>query len=464
MKNFAETINEQPEARLFRPHEYQKEAINWIIRHPVSGLFLSPGLGKTSSVLMAFRLLKHENHINKMLVVAPLRVAHFVWPAEIKKWSQFNNMSIGVLHGKDKNKVFEEDHDIYVVNPDGLQWLSSRVAKSKWDLSKKWMLAIDESSNFKNSRSQRFKTLKALAKTVKRKTILTGSPAPNGLINLWSQIFLLDSGDRLGKFVTAFRNNYFYPSGFMGYAYKIQPGGEKRIYSVIEDIVMHKGNEELDLPEKLNNTIEVHLPPSVQKLYNDMKRDFVIQLNEEDNVAVNAAVLSGKLKQIANGGLYNAEHEVIPLHEAKTEVVQSIASELDGRPLLVMYEYLHDLARLQAVFPSAPRLGGGIAIDEANRVVNKWNLGETPVLLLHPASAGHGLNLQGGGCHDVAWYSITFDLELYEQANARVHRQGVKNQVTIHHLVAQGTIDERVMKALKSKTKVQTALLYYLSK
>lgn len=451
--------------RIFEPHDYQIEGIEWLLSHPYSGLFLPPGLGKTAITLSAFRIMKHKGIVNKMLIVAPLRVCHMVWPYEIKKWDNFDGLSIGVLHGKDKLKTLKEDHDIYVVNPDGLRWLSVEIGRKHFmDDKHKWWLVVDESSNFKNGTSQRSKTLKNLINKFYRRTILTGTPAPNGLINLWSQMYLVDRGARLGQYITHFRNTYFNPAGYMGYSYTIQHDGAERIYKAIDDVILHKNSDELNLPDLINNTITVQLPVKAKTLYNEMKDDLVAIADGNLLTAVNSAVLSGKLRQIANGGVYDEAGKAIILHEEKTKAVQDIAEELGGRPLLVMYEFQHDLQRLQKAFPDAPRLGGGVRIEETKKVIHQWNNSELPVLFLHPASAAHGLNLQGSTCHDICWHSIPWDLELYLQAIARVWRQGVKNTITVHHIVAESTIDRRVTRVLTSKGNVQDALFDALLK
>lgn len=455
----------QSNSRLFKPHKYQSDGIKWLLKNPYSGLFLPPGLGKTAIVLSAFRIMKHKGIVNKMLVIAPLRVCHMVWPYEIEKWDNFEGLSIGILHGKDKHKTLSEDHDIFVVNPDGLRWLAVEIGRKHFmDDKLKWMLTIDESSNFKNGTSQRFKTLKNLLKKFNRRTILTGTPAPNGLINLWSQLYLVDQGARLGSYITQFRNTYFNPAGWQGYSYEIQRDGAERIYGQIDDVVLHKNADELDLPALINNTITIQLPTKIQTLYREMKEELVAFSEGNLLTAVNSAVLSGKLRQIANGGVYDEAGAAILIHDEKTKAVQDIAEELGGRPLLVMYEFRHDLQRLQTAFPDAPRLGGGVSMEETKGIIRQWNNSELPVLFLHPASAGHGLNLQGGTCHDICWHSIPWDLELYLQAIARVWRQGVKNTVTVHHIVAQGTIDRRIVRVLTTKGNVQHALLDALLK
>jgi SNF2 family DNA or RNA helicase len=437
---------------------------------------MSPGLGKTAIVLSAYKILRKKRMVDKVLVIAPLRVCHLVWPFEVSKWSNFKGISVGVLHGSKKEKVLKEDHDIYCINPAGLKWLEKMIKqgflkdnlKWKW-LEKmikqgflkdnlKWWLVVDESSNFKNGRSQRFKILKKMLKLFWRRTILTGTPAPNGLINLWSQVYILDLGTRLGAYITAFRNEYFYPSGYLGYDYRLQDEADQRIYNQIDDIIMHKGSDELDLPPRIDNYISVELPPDASETYNDMKRHFIAEFKDDEVIAVNAAVKTGKLKQIANGGLYNENKESIIIHNEKTTAVQELIEGLEGKPLMLFYEYNHDLERIRKAFGDIPALGENNT-KKTIKLVNDWNRGRIPIIALHPASAGHGLNLQDSDCSDICWYSIPFDLELYIQAIARVHRQGVRNTVMIHHIVAVNTIDSRILRILDGKMNVQDALL-----
>ena len=322
----------------------------------------------------------------------------------------------------------------------------------------KWWLIVDESSNFKNGRSQRFKILKKMLKLFWRRTILTGTPAPNGLINLWSQLYILDQGTRLGNYITTFRNEYFYPAGYLGYDYRLQDEADQRIYDKIDDIIMHKGSEELDLPPRIDNYIPVVLPPDAREAYNDMKRYYIAEFKDMESVAVNAAVATGKLKQMSNGGLYDEEKNSVVIHNEKTMAVRELIEGLEGKPLMLFYEYNHDLERIRKEFGDVPAMGEG-STKKTIKLVNDWNKGRVPIVALHPASAGHGLNLQDSNCSDICWYSIPFDLELYIQAVARVWRQGVKNTVMIHHIVTENSIDARILRILDGKMNVQDALL-----
>lgn len=452
--SFSKTIKEK--GAKFTPRAYQDEGIQWLLSNPSSGLFLAPGLGKTAIVLKTFSLEKSKGIVDKMLVVAPLRVCSLVWPYEVKKWKDFSNLSVGVLHGAKKEDVLNSDHDIYAINPEGLKWLS----KSKFNFSKKkWRLVFDESSLFKNGRSQRFKLARKMVDQFCRVSILTGTPAPNGMENIWSQIFLLDGGRRLGKYITAYRNKFFYPSGYMGYEYKLQPGADKKIYALVEDIILHKDADELDLPEKIENKISVTLPSKARKIYDEMKNELIARIDSDLSVATNAAVASGKLRQICNGRLYGEDRKVLDLHEEKLNALDELISSLEERPIMVFYEFQHDLTALKKKFPSAEVLGGGVSRSDSESITSRWNSDDIPLLFLHPKSAGHGLNLQESSCRDICWFSIPWDLELYEQAVARVHRQGVKNSVTIHHIAAEDTIDERIIKVLKKKGSLQKSLL-----
>jgi SNF2 family DNA or RNA helicase len=326
------------------------------------------------------------------------------------------------------------------------------------------MLVVDESSNFKNGRSVRFRLLKQMVGMFSRRVIMTGSPAPNGLKNLWSQIYLLDAGDRLGRFVTHFYNRFFYASGYMGYEHSLQPGADTKIYSLIGDIVMHKSRDLLDMPGLVSNIIRVELPPDAREAYNNMKREMVADIDGEEITAVNAAVKIGKLQQMANGAIYGPGGNALGVHTAKIDALKDLHEELEGRPLLVFYNYLHDLAQLNKAFPGTPALGGHTKHADAQRHIDEWNRGELPLMFLHPASAAHGLNLQTGGCTDVCFFSIPWDRELYDQATARVWRQGVKSGVTVHHIVGEGTIDDAILGVLWHKHTVQEALLTALVK
>jgi SNF2 family DNA or RNA helicase len=446
----------------FYPHHYQDDGIKWILGRHYAGLFLPPGLGKTVITLSTFAILKEYNDVDTLFVIAPKQVATLVWPDEVKKWDHTKHLTIGVLHGKDKDITIKKHYDIYVINPEGLNWL---LTKHIHFFDKKTVMCVfDESTLFKNHTSLRFKAIKAVLPKFKRRLILTGTPAPNGMIQLWPQIYLLDMGKRLSKYITHFRTKYFYqPNSYNPYDFKLFPDAETEIYAAINDIVMHKSKDELNLPPILYNNIYIELPLSVKARYKAVKDDLESELDEKSPIfSVNAAAKASKLKQIANGNVYLEDRQVLHLHDEKVEAIKTLVEDLNGRPLLVVYEFLHDLAELQKAFPQAPKL-----IDKntnLQQVSDKWNRGEIPVMFIQPKSASHGLNLQYGGCEDVVWFSLTFDLELYIQTNDRVYRQGIKKSVTIHHIIAKDTVDEHVLKILEGKESFQTFLLDYFKK
>lgn len=455
----------------FKPHEYQQRAIAWIIERACAALFLDPGLGKTSIMLAAFHLLKKQKLVRKMLVIAPLRVMHSTWPAEARKWDEFKHLKIGILHGPTKSSVlFDESIDVHVINPEGLKWLFDRID----DPSELWqVLCVDESTKFKHTDTDRFKLLKPHLEKFGRRYILTGSPAPNGLLDLFGQVFILDLGASLGGFISHFRSNYF--ECYDGFTYTPQYGAENRIYAKLQPLALRMSQEEyLHLPplvgacgygEPLVRLVE--LPPEAMKIYKQMEDLMITELEDDKVVAANAAAVSGKCRQIANGGLYGSanlkgfkdERGQYEIHEAKLDATEEILEELQGTPALVAYEYGHDLDRLLKRFgKDTPWIGGGVGTQRFREIEAAWNRGEIPVLLAQPQSVSHGLNLQDTKAA-VIWHSITWDLEVYEQFIKRVHRQGQKDKVFVHHVVAKDTIDETVVKLLQKKDKTQRALL-----
>jgi SNF2 family DNA or RNA helicase len=442
----------------WEPHEYQKEAVKFLITRGSGALWLDPGLGKTSIVLSAYRILRTKGLCKKMLVLAPLRPAYSVWPNEVKKWEQFENYSVGILHGPNKNKVLKQNHDIYVMNYEGIGWLSSQLNGKSWPFE---VLAVDEISYLKNTQSQRFKSLKPLLNKFDRRWGLTGSPAPNGLLDIFGPQYVIDQGATFGPYITRFKNEYFYPSGFGGYEWKIQPDGEKRIHDALEGKVLRMAAlDHLDLPELTYNNIYVDLPEDAKKIYKHIEDDLTIDLQYGNITAANAAVAVMKCQQVANGGSYldGENKETIQIHDAKTQAVQDLVEELSGQPCVIGYHFQHDLERLKAAFPKAPVIGSGVVGSRLDGIVSAWNAMEIPVLLAHPMSAGHGLNLQGAG-HAVIWYSLTWSLEVYEQFIRRLWRQGQKNHIVVHHVVAKDTVDEAILSAVRRKDKTQQNLL-----
>jgi len=445
-------------SRIFSPRRYQEEAIGHLLENSSAGLFLSPGLGKTAVTLQAIRLLIVGGAIKRALVFAPLRVIYNVWPNEIEKWENFNGLSYSILHGPKRARNLLEDVDIYLANPEGISWLSATNIWNKVDA-----LVVDESSMWRNARTQRYRLIKNKLKDFRRRIILTGSPVPNGLLQLWSQLYLLDLGNRLDPRFTAYRRKYFLPI-FRSYGtdWVLREGADSEIHDKISDIVMHRSNDVLDLPPLIENKIHVELPPNAQAMYDALKQDFILALKDKDITAVNSGVLSGKLKQLASGGIYDDHGVGTPIHDAKLKALRELIDEEQGNPLLVFYQYRHELARLREEVFAAPYLGSGVSPKEGREIIRAWNQNELPVLYLHPASAGHGLNLQESLCRAACWFSIPWDLEHYEQATARIWRQGQKHSVVLHHIIARKTIDPVVMRSLSLKRNVQNDLMFQL--
>lgn len=435
-------------------HPYQDYSIDWILKHPYAGLFLDMGMGKTLSTLTAVTYLKDFEMVQKVLVIAPLNVAQQTWSDEIEKWSHLQHLTYAKVLGsvKERESALEEDVDIYLINRENVVWLVERYEK-EWPFD---MVVIDELSSFKDQKSKRFKALRKVRPRINRVVGLTGTPAPNSLLDLWPQMYLLDRGERLGKNITRYRNQYFVPdrmNGHIVYSYRLIPGSDDMIYSKIDDIcVSMKAKDYLNLPKRIDNTVNIELPDRDIVKYNELEKEYVLSLDESDIVASNAAVLSNKLLQMANGAIYDEEGKTKVIHEAKLDRLEQIIDDAQGQPILVFYSYKHDLERIQKRFKQAKLL------DVKGGDIEKWNNKEIPILLAHPQSAGHGLNLQAGG-HIIVWFGMIWSLEFYQQANARLDRQGQTEPVIVHHLVAKGTVDELAMARLASKEVNQDALL-----
>lgn len=443
----------------YTPWPYQDFATNHIIDNPYAGLLLDMGLGKTVSTLTAVNRLMYEDlEIDKTLVIAPKRVAEETWPEEVLKWDHLKHLRVSVVLGTESQRIsaLKVKADIYVINRENVAWLIGYYQSAfPFD-----MVVIDELSSFKSAKAIRFKALRRIRPMVKRVVGLTGTPAPNGLIDLWPQIYLLDMGERLGKTLTRYREAYFTPgrrNGHVVYNYNLNEGGEKAIYERISDIcISMKAKDYLQLPERINRTVSIHLPPAIKSRYDDFEREQILALDNEDLdeiSAVNAAALSGKLLQFANGAIYDANKDWHEIHGAKLEALDEIVEAANGQPVLVFYSFKHDLARIQKHL----RKYKPIKLDTKEDIRN-WNAGKTQLLLAHPASAGHGLNLQAGG-NIIVWFGLTWSLELYQQANARLDRQGQTKPVIVHHLCVTGTMDEDVMKSTDRKAAGQDALM-----
>ena len=438
----------------YSPHDYQRYAIGYIEEHPVSAVLLDMGLGKTSITLTALNdLLFDSFDVHKILVIGPLRVSRDTWPAEIEKWDHLKNLIYSVAIGTEEERInaLTAKADIYIINRENVQWLvDGSGLPFDYD-----MVVVDELSSFKNHRSKRFQSLMKVRPKIKRIVGLTGTPASNGLMDLFAEFKILDMGQRLGRFITHYRQNYFIPdksNGTIVYSYKPKPGAENEIYRRISDITISmKSTDHLKMPELISSEYKVYLNETEYDAYRDMKKKFVVDLGEKEISAANAAVLCGKLSQLANGAIYDDSGDMVQIHNRKLDALEDIIESANGKPLLIAYWYKHDSERIKKRFD--------VREIKTSKDIADWNDGKIPAALIHPASAGHGLNLQSGGNH-IVWFGITWSLELYSQTIARLWRQGQSEKtVIVQHIVADDTIDEQILKALKNKDKTQSALI-----
>lgn len=443
----------------YNPHQYQAYATQRIIDTPYIALLLEMGLGKTVSTLTAIDLLLNDYFdAGRVLVIAPLRVAEDTWAREIEKWDHLSHLRISKVLGSAeiRRKALKADADIYVINRENVEWLVSELGTS-WDFD---TVIIDELSSFKSHKSKRFRALRRVRPMMKRVIGLTGTPAPNGLQDLWPQIYLLDQGQRLEKTVSGFRDRYFVPGkrdGHIVYDWRQKEESEQRIYESIADIaVSMKAEDWLELPERIDRTMTIKLSDPAKKLYKQMERDLLLPYQDADVVASTAAVLSNKLLQMASGAVYDEERGVKLIHAAKLDALEDVIEAAQGKPVMVFYNFKHSLSRIQERFPQARILRKG---KEGNEDIADWNSDKIQLLLLHPKSAGHGLNLQESSCQTVVWYDQIWSLEEDQQANARVHRQGQKRSIVVLRLVADGTLDEDAVTALERKATGQDALM-----
>ena len=433
-------------------HPYQRRSVDFIKDRRRCGLFLDMGLGKSVSTLTAALDLIQSFAVHKVLVVAPLRVANSVWAQEAQKWSHLKALRVSVCTGPSKKRLgaLQMDADIYVINRENVEWLVEHYG-TRWPFD---MVVIDESSSFKNASSKRFKAMRRVLPYTQYMALLTGTPSPNGLIDLWSQVYLIDFGQSLGRTMTAYKQRFF-EADYMGYKFKARDGAESSIHNLIAPFTVHMSAEDyLDLPPRIDLTIKTQMPDAALQKYNDFEGTLLAELDDGDVVeAVTAAVLANKLLQYANGGLYTDDKKNwSEIHSAKLDALAEILEDNAGENVLVSYNYRFDLERLQKRFPEA------VVLDKQQETIDRWNRGETRLLLAHPASAGHGLNIQAGGSL-IVWFGMTWSLENYLQFNARLHRQGQTKPVRIIHLVTEGTIDERVLAVLGNKERSQSALL-----
>ena len=438
----------------YSPHDYQKYVTDFILNHPVAAVFLDMGLGKTAITLSAiFDLCLDSFEVRKVLVIAPLRVARDTWPDEIRKWDHLRGLTYSVAVGTEAERkaALMQKVSVYLINRENIQWLIEESGLP-FDYD---MVVIDELSSFKSYQAKRFRSLLKVRPAVKRIVGLTGTPSSNGLMDLWAEFRILDLGKRLGRFITHYRNTYFIPdkrNGQVVFSYKPREGAEEEIYATISDITISmKAVDHLKMPECVMNEVKVTLSEKERKTYDTMKADLVVSLGDEEIDAGNAAALANKLSQMANGAVYGEDKRVFPIHDRKLDALEDLIEAANGKPVLVAYWFKHDLERIQKRF--------NVREIKTSRDIADWNKGNIPVAVIHPASAGHGLNLQAGGS-TLIWFGLTWSLELYQQTNARLWRQGQKSKtVVIHHIIAENTIDERIMNALRKKDKTQSALI-----
>lgn len=437
----------------YEPYEYQDYATKFIQNNEVSAIFLDCGMGKSVITLTAIKNLITKGKAKRVLVIAPLRVANTTWKDELEKWEHLKGLTYAVATGTEKERLaaVKKKADITIINRENVEWL---VAKSglKW-----WFdfVVVDELSSFKSHQAKRFKYLLKVRPFISRIVGLTGTPSSNGLMDLWAEFRLLDMGERLGRYITRYRENYFTAdkrNAQVVFSYKPLPGAEERIYEKISDITISmKAKDYLKMPDLVINDVFVGMDEKSKQKYEELKDDMVVDIKGEEIDAVNAAVLSNKLLQMANGAIYAEDGKVIPIHDKKLDALEDLAESANGKPVLVVYWFKHDLNRIKARFPHAREIK-----TEAD--IRAWNKGQIVMGLIHPASAGHGLNLQSGGS-TLIWFGLTWSLELYQQINARLYRQGQKETVIIHHILTKGTMDERVLKSVGAKEKTQNALI-----
>ena len=443
----------------YTAHEYQQYASTFIETHPVAAVLLQMGLGKTIITLTAVHNLLFDSFlVRKVLVIAPLRVARDTWPTEISKWDHLELLRVSVAVGNttDRISALKRKADLYIINRENVQWLIEETTLP-FDFD---MVVVDELSSFKNHRSKRFRALMKRRPGIRRIVGLTGTPASNGLIDLWAQFKLLDKGVRLGRFIGSYRDAYFSPdkrNGQIVFSYKVAPGAEERIYQAIEDITISmKAQDHIRMPELVSTEYSVALSDDERMIYEKLRKDLVLGTPGEQVTASNAASLSGKLLQLANGAVYTDEGTTIALHDRKLDALEDLIEAANGQSVLVAYWFKHDLQRITG---RLEKLGVPFSTLDSSESIQVWNEGKLPVGLIHPASAGHGLNLQSGG-NCLIWFGLTWSLELYQQTVARLWRQGQKSEtVVVQHIITEKTIDERIMKVLSGKAQTQDALI-----
>ncbi len=446
---------------VFKPHVYQQYCIDRLLADPMLGLFLACGLGKTVTTLTAVRMLKYDRfQVGRVLVVAPKKVAEATWQSEAQKWDHLRLLRVSTVLGTaaQRARALAVPADVYIINRENVVWLAD-FYRNAWPFD---MVVLDESSSFKDRSTKRWKAMKSMRPHIRRMVLLTGTPAPNNLADLWAQVFLLDGGERLGHTLTGFRERYFTPdkrNAQQIFSYKPKTGAADAVQRLIGDIcVSMKAEDYLQLPECVSVTVPVELDAKARKAYDQMERVMLLEVDGEDITAESAAALTQKLLQLAGGAVYDGQHEAKPVHGCKVEAFLELVEALQGQHALVFYTFVHEKERLLAALK---KTGLRVRVFQGSRDADDWNAGKVDLLLAHPASTAYGLNLQQGGSH-VIWFGLTWSLELYQQANARLHRQGQQSRVIIHHLSVRGSVDEDVLAALDGKADTQEALMQSL--
>ena len=438
-------------------HKYQHRMIDFIYTTPKCALWAGLGLGKTITTLTAIVDLIDSMAVSKVLIVAPLRVANSVWHKEAANWQHTKHLKFSIVTGSEKERLsaLHKTADVYVINRENVHWIVEHLKKDElytrfWKFD---MIVLDEASSFKSASSQRFKALRKTIRFTNRLVELTGTPSPNGLLDIWSQMYLLDCGERLGRSMTAYKQRFF-EAGYNGYSYKPVKSADKIIHKLIDDLVISLNVDDyLEMPDRIDTVIRVSLPASRMVEYKQLEREFLIQINDNNIVAYNAATLAGRLLQMCSGAMYTDElKNWTEIHSAKLDAIDDIISENSDENLLIAYNYKTDLIRLQARYPDA------VVLDKNPQTSEQWNKGQIKMLLAHPASCGHGINLQHGGSI-IVWFGLNWSLELYQQFNGRLHRQGQTKPVRVVHIVADGCIDDKVMLAIENKAETQQELL-----
>jgi len=460
-------IRESSASVPWHPKPRQKRGVKWLLQHGAAGVFLTPGLGKTSITLAALKILIKEKVASRVLLIAPLRVVYSVWPQEIEKWSDFKDLRAVILHGPDKDAALQDRKaQIFLINPEGLPWLIERAGKGGPMNSKLPFdtLVIDELTGFKNPRSQRFKMLKPYLPSFARRWGLTGTPNANGYEDLFGQIYMLDLGRSLGRFVTHFRNEYFLPQDRFGWNWRLKTGADTLIAERIAPLAfMLNADEQDELPDKVEVDIPVYLPAEAFEIYTEMELELIAKIKSGEVTAANAAAAIQKCRQIANGAVYTDAPHYTVLHSAKLDALEVLIEELQGAPLLVGYHFDHDRQIIQQKYPLAPSISSATSAKKGAEIVKAFVAGEIPLLLAHPQSAGHGLNLHGA-CRHVAWYGLTYDYERYDQFRRRVWRGTDRSsKVFIYHLISKGTVDEIMHQAVKGKARTEASFFKLLS-